>query len=85
MDLTRGGAAAFAGAMAFSNDGCAARLHGDADAGKVDRQERSTGLASQHTAGFERFPAPAIKAEDAVGLRDGVPALQVGKLPAVDS
>jgi hypothetical protein len=41
--LARGGAAAFAGAMTFSNNSRAIRMHGDADSRDVDRQEGSRG------------------------------------------
>jgi hypothetical protein len=58
-------------------------MHGDANPGEVDRQEGSAGFPGQHTAGFERFPAPAIKGKDAGGLGDGVPALQIGQFAAI--
>jgi hypothetical protein len=58
-------------------------MHGDADPGEIDRQEGSAVLTGQHTAGFDRFPVPAIKTKDAVGFRDGVPALQIGQFAAI--
>jgi hypothetical protein len=73
MDLAGGGPAAFAGAMALANDGRAIRMQSDANAGEVNRQKSAAVLPRQHTAGFEGFPAPAIKAKDPIGLGDGVP------------
>ena len=54
--------------MAFANDGGAICLDGDAHLGGIDGEEAAAVLARQHAAGIERLPAPAVKAEDAVGL-----------------
>jgi hypothetical protein len=69
--------------MALPDDGRAIRLHGHPHPGEIDGKEGAPVLAGQHAAGFQRFPAPAIKAEDPVGLGDGVPALQVGQFAAI--
>ena len=83
MHLARGGASAFPGAMAFPDNGCPVRLHGDPHPGDIDGQERALGLPGQDALGFDGLSGPAVKAEDPVGLRDGVPALQIGQLPAM--
>ena len=69
--------------MAFPNDGCPVRMHGDAHPGDIDRQEGAAVLAGKDAFGFNRLPAPAVKAEDPVGLRDGVPAFEIGELAAM--
>ena len=81
--LAGGGAAAFAGAMAFPDDGCALRLHGDADPGDIDGEESALVFAGKDAFGFDGLPAPAVKAEDPVGLRDRVPAFEIGEFPAM--
>ena len=81
--LAGGCAVAFAGAMAFTDDGCPVRMHGDPDPGDVDGQECAPVLAGKDAFGFDGLPAPAVKAEDPVGFRDGVPALEIGQLPAM--
>ena len=83
MGFTGRGAAALAGAMAFADDGCPVRMHGDADPRDIDRQETAPVFAGQHTAGIQGFPAPAIEAKDSVGFGDHVPAFQIGELPAM--
>ena len=83
MHLARGRAATFAGAMALADDGCAVRLHGDPHPGDVDGKESALVLAGKDAFGFDRLPAPAVKAEDPVGLRDGVPALEISEFPAI--
>ena len=83
MHLAGGGAVTFPGAMAFSNDGCSLGLYREADPRNVDGEECALVFARQHATGFRRLPAPAVKAEDPVGLRDGVPAFEIGQLPPV--
>ncbi len=83
MHLAGRGAAALAGAMTFPDDGSAIGMDGQPHPGDIDRKESAAVLSRQHTAGFERLPAPAVKAEDPVGLRDGVPALQIGQFAAM--
>ena len=58
-------------------------MNGDPDPGEVDRQEGPAVLAGEDTAGFDRLPVPTIKAEDSVGLRNRLPALEVGQFAAV--
>ena len=74
--LARGRPAAFAGAMAFPNDGCAVSVHRDPHPGDIDRQEGAAILAGQHAFRFDGLPVPAVEPEDSVGLRDRVPALR---------
>ena len=83
VDLTRGGTAAFSGAMAFSNDGGPFGMHGDAHPCDVDGEEGAAVFAGKDAAGFNRLPVPAIKSEYAVGFRDHEPTLYVRKLPAI--
>ena len=51
--------------------------------GDVDGKESPLVLAGKDAFGFDGLPAPAVKAEDPVGLRDRVPALEVGQFPAI--
>ena len=74
---------AFPGAMAFPDNGCPVRLHRETHPGDVDGQEGTLGLPGEHALGFDGLSGPAVKAEDPVGLRDGVPALDIGQLPAM--
>ena len=83
MDLAGGGASAFPGAMAFPDNGCPIRLHGEPHPGDIDGEEGALGLPGQDALGFDGLSGPAVKAEDPVGLRDRVPALEVGQLPAM--
>ena len=81
--LARRCAAAFTGAMAFPNDGCAVCMNGDPDPGEVDRQECAPIFAGKDATGFDGLPVPAVKPKDPVGFRNRVPALQIGELPAI--
>ena len=83
VNLARRGAPAFSGAVALPDDGRLARLHRDPDLGGVDGQEIAAVLPGKHAAGFQALPVPAVEAEDAVGLRDRVPALDIAELPPV--
>ena len=74
---------AFAAAMAFADDCLPVCMHGDPHPGDIDREERAAVLSGQNAFGFNRLPVPAVEAEDAVGLRDRVPALEIGELPAM--
>ena len=49
----------------------------------IDRQEGAAVFTGQHAAGLDRLPVPAIKPEDPIGLRDRVPALDIGQLAAI--
>jgi hypothetical protein len=75
--------AAFPGAMALANNGCAVCLHGKADTGNIDGEKRAAVLTGKDAPGLNRLPAPAVKPEDPVGFRDGVPALEIGQLPSI--
>jgi hypothetical protein len=70
-------------AVAFTNDGRTIGVHGDPHFGDVDGEERSTVFTGQHTAGFKSLPVPAVEAEDPIGFRDRVPALDIGELATV--
>ena len=70
--------------MAFPDDGCAIGLHGNPHPGDIDGEEGAAVLPGQHAFGFDGLPAPAVKAEDPVGLRDGVPALDIGELATME-
>ena len=63
--------------MTFSNDGCAAGLHRNPHPGGIDSEEGAAIFAGEDATGFNRLAAPTIKAEDSIGLRDRVPALNV--------
>ena len=58
-------------------------LHCQPHAGDIDGKEGTFVLAGEHTAGLNGLSRPAIKAKDAVGLRDGVPALEITELAAI--
>ena len=81
--LAGGCSAAFAGAMAFPDDGRAICLHSDPHPGDIDRQEGAPVLPGKDAFGFDGLPVPAVKPEDPVGLRDGVPALEIGEFAAM--
>ena len=69
--------------MAFPNDGCAIGLDGDPHLGDIDGEEGAAVFPGQNATGFDGLSAPAIKAEDPVGLRDRVPAFDIGELTAM--
>src|SRR5665811_1917286 len=69
--------------MALPNYGRAVRMHGYPDPGEVDRQEAPPVLAGKDATGLNRLPVPPVKSEDPVGLRDRVPALDIGQLTAM--
>ena len=83
MHLARGRSVAFTGAVALTNNGHTVRMNGDPHPGDIDRQECASIFAGKNAFGFDGFPVPAVKAEDPVGLRDGVPAFEIGQLPAM--
>ena len=83
MDLAGRAAAAFTCAMAFSDNGDPAGLHGNPYPRDIDGNKCAAVLPCEHAAGLDRFPIPAIKAKDPVGFRDRVPALDIGELAAV--
>ena len=68
--------------MTFPNNSRTIRMHGDSNSGDIDRQEGAAVLAGKDAFGFDGLPVPAIKPEDPVGLRDGVPALEIGQFAA---
>ena len=89
MGLSRVGVDAVAGAAALADQG---RLAGGADAdahtgGVGDTPARSVVAADGafdlvDAAEGDGFPLPAVKAKDAIGFRDHLPALQVTHLAA---
>ena len=83
VDFTGRGAPTFAGAVPFTNDGCTVGVHGDPDPGDVDRKEAAAVFTREHAAGLDGLPIPAIKPEDPIGLRDRIPALDIGELAAI--
>ena len=56
--------------MTLSDHRCASRLHGDPYLRDIDGQKGAAVFAGENTAGFDCLSAPAIKAEDPVGLQD---------------
>ena len=65
------------------NNAAPCALHGDPDPGDIDGQEVAAVFSGQDAAGLKGFPAPAVEAEDPVGFREDVPALQVGEFAAM--
>ena len=59
------------------------RLHSETHPGDIDGEERAPGLPRYDALGFDGLSGPAVKADDPVGLRDGIPAIEVGQCPAV--
>ena len=58
-------------------------LHSQSYPGNIDGEEGAAFLTGKDAFGFDGLPAPAVKAEDPVGFRDGVPALEIGQLPSI--
>ena len=83
MDFTRRCAPSFAGAMAFTNDGCTVCMDGDADPSDIDRQKAAAVLTRQNASGLDRLPVPPIKPEDPISLRYRIPTFDVGNLAAI--
>ncbi len=83
MNLARRGATAFARSMAFTNDGRAVCMYGDPHPRDVNGDEDPAVFTREHTAGFERLPAPAVESENPIGFRDRIPALQIGQLATI--
>ena len=81
--LARRCPAAFAGAMALLNDGRAICMNSDPNSRDIDRQEGAAVLAGKDATGFDRLPVPAVKPEDPVGLRNRVPAFEIGQFAAM--
>jgi hypothetical protein len=54
--------------MTFADDGCALGVNRYPDSGCVDRNKQASDFTGQHATRLGRFPTPAIKAEDPVGL-----------------
>ena len=83
MHLARRCSTAFASAVAFPDDGGAIGLNGDAHPGDIDRDVSPTVFSGEYAFGFDGLSAPAIEAKDPVGLRDRIPALDIGELAAM--
>jgi hypothetical protein len=69
--------------VTFSNDGCTAGLHRNPHPGGINGKEGAAIFSSEDTTGFNCFPAPTIKAKNAVGFRDRIPALDIGEFAAI--
>src|SRR5450756_242633 len=69
--------------MTFAYDCCAIRMNRDPDSGDIDRHEGPAVLAGMDATGLNRLPVPTIKTEDPVGLRNRVPAFDVGQFAAM--
>jgi len=69
--------------VSFPNNGCPSGLHRDPDFGDINGDKGAAIFPSQNAARFHGFPAPAIKAEDSIGLRDRKPTLDVGEFAAM--
>ena len=69
--------------MAFADDLHPVCFNCNAHLRRIDRKECATVFPAEHATGFNRLPAPGIKAKDAVGLRDRIPALDIGKLSPI--
>ena len=69
--------------MALSDYGCTIGLNGDPHSGGIDGKEAAAVFAGEHTFGFDGFPAPAVEAKNPIGLRDRVPAFDIGEFTAI--
>src|SRR5262249_51439211 len=76
--------ATFSGTVSFSNDGCTAGLDRDPHFSDIDGDKGAAIFSGQHAARFHRLSVPAIKPEDAVGLRDREPTFDIGEFPAIN-
>src|SRR6516165_3856434 len=83
MHLARGCASAFSAAVALANDARPIGLHGQSYPCDIDGKEDALVFPPEHTLGFQGLSRPTIKAKDAVGLGDGVPALEITELPSI--
>src|SRR3974377_1087181 len=83
MHLARGHPSAFPAAMTLADDGGALHRNRQTYAGDIDGKEGAFVLTGEHTAGLDGLSRPAIKAKDAVGLGDRVPALEITELPSI--
>src|SRR3974377_1042847 len=83
MHLARGCASAFPAAMTLANNARPIGLHGQSYPCDIDGKEDALILSGEHTTGLDGLSRPAIKAKDAVGLRDRVPTLEITELPAI--
>src|SRR3974377_138160 len=83
MYFPRGNTSSFPGAMTLAEDGGALRRNRQPHPGDIDSKEGAFVLSGQHTAGFNGLSRPAIKAKDAVRLRDRIPPLDITELAAV--
>src|SRR3974377_529705 len=83
MHLARECASAFPAAMTLANDACPIGLYRQPHPGDIDGKEDAFVLSGERTARFNGLSRPAIKAKDAVGLRDGIPALKITELPSI--
>ena len=70
--------------VAFADDGCAIRLHGNSHPGDIDREKGPAIFPGQDAFGVDGLPAPSVETEDPIGLRDRVPALDIGELATMD-
>src|SRR5262249_16915885 len=73
----------FARAMPFADNDGAIGAYGKPHLGDIDGDKAAAALARKNTAGFDRFAAPAVEAEDSVGFRDGKPTLDIGEFAAM--
>ena len=83
MYLARRCASTFPAAMTLANDARSIGLHGQPHPGDIDGKEEALVLSREHTTGLDGLSRPAIKAKDAIGLRDGVPTLEITELPSI--
>ena len=83
MNLARRATMSLAGAVAVADDGAAGRAHGDPHPGGVDRGKAAARLAAEQALGLDGLAVPAVEAEDAVGLGQHIPALDIGEFLAV--
>jgi hypothetical protein len=84
VDFAVRAAAPFARSMTFSDNGGAIGVHGNAHFGDIDGEERATGFSRQDATGVYGLAVPAVKTEDPVGLRDRIPAFDIGELATID-
>ncbi len=83
MHLAREFSTAFSRPVSLPDDADPVRLNREPDLGRVHSREVAAVLSREHAFGFDRLPAPAVKAEDPVRLCDDVPAFELGELAAV--
>ena len=69
--------------MTLSDHRCASRLHGDPYLRDIDGHKSTAIFTGEYTAGVNSLSAPAIKAKNPIGLRDGEPSFDIREFATI--